>query len=48
MGGDCQSRAVRGHAWNSESWMLRSADRIGLTSDQKSSDVGFRVAKTIQ
>jgi formylglycine-generating enzyme required for sulfatase activity len=45
--GDCGHRTLRGHAWNSEAWTLRSAARYGLSMDQASSDVGFRVAKTL-
>lgn len=45
--GDCGYRAVRGHAWNSEAWTLRSAGRYGLGIDQAFSYVGFRVAKTL-
>lgn len=45
--GDCQRRAVRGRDWTSEIWSVRTTARIGLRVNQKSNDVGFRVAKTL-
>ena len=45
--GDCGHRAVRGRAWNSETWTVRSSARFGLNVDQAYSYVGFRVAKTL-
>ncbi|MDR3528942.1 MAG: formylglycine-generating enzyme family protein [Rhodopila sp.] len=45
---DCALITVRGGSWNSTSWVLRSATRSGIDPDKATSDLGFRVAKTLR
>lgn len=45
--GNCDLRVFRGGAWNSHTWVLRSADRTGGTSRYRNNTVGFRVARTL-
>ena len=45
--GDCGRRGVRGGSWQSRSFELRSAARDGYTSFYRSSDLSFRVARTL-
>ncbi len=45
--GDCSSRAVRGGAWDSTPRDLRSASRFWNAVDYRNSDIGFRVARTL-
>jgi formylglycine-generating enzyme required for sulfatase activity/tetratricopeptide (TPR) repeat protein len=46
-GGDCTSHAIRGGSWNYAPGKLRSAYRIGITHDMRSSLEGIRVARTL-
>jgi formylglycine-generating enzyme required for sulfatase activity len=45
--GDNSSRVLRGGAWNDNPWGLRSANRIGSRPSGRSSDFGFRLARTL-
>ena len=45
--GDCDRRVLRGGSWSIRPWLLRSANRIRLTSGLRSYAVGFRVARTL-
>ena len=46
-GGLCSDRVIRGGSWNSNPRYLRSADRDGDAPAGRSSDFGFRVARTL-
>jgi formylglycine-generating enzyme required for sulfatase activity/class 3 adenylate cyclase len=46
-GGDCSRRIVRGGSWLIEPEFLRSAFRVGGTTDDRNTDLGFRVARTL-
>lgn len=46
-GGDCASRVVRAGSWVETPGFLRSAARDGGTTDDRSSDIGFRVVRTL-
>jgi formylglycine-generating enzyme required for sulfatase activity len=46
-GGNCTYRVVRGGAWGSSPDDLRSADRIGVTIDDRSGYLDFRLARTL-
>lgn len=43
----CSSRVYRGGGWNYNPQSLRSADRSRVTPAYRSSDLGFRVARTL-
>ncbi len=45
--GDCSKRVLRGGAWGYEPESLRSAFRTSLNARQRSSDIGFRVARVL-
>jgi formylglycine-generating enzyme required for sulfatase activity len=45
--GNCNARVVRGGAWSSAPWVLRSAFRSKFPSDFRSSNHGFRLARTL-
>ena len=45
--GDCPRRVLRGGSWNNFPWILRSAFRNRNSAAFRSSDLGFRVARTI-
>ena len=45
-GGDC-TRVLRGGSWNSERWIVRSANRLWNNPDNQYSGNGFRVARTV-
>ncbi len=45
--GDCSRRIVRGGSWTSDPSLLRSAARVAVPGGDRSSDVGFRVARTL-
>jgi formylglycine-generating enzyme required for sulfatase activity len=45
--GDTSRRVVRGGSWYSSPRDLRSAMRVWLTPDGRSSDLGFRLARTL-
>ena len=47
-GGDCSFRVFRGGSWLGISGDLRSADRLRGRSGIRSSNVGFRVARTLR
>jgi len=44
-GGDCTLHAVKGGAWNTGGWRLRSAHRYALEADERTIDTGFRVVR---
>ena len=44
---DCKFRVIRGGSWSSLPDGLRSADRNGATTDDRSNTLGFRVARTL-
>ena len=45
--GDCSQRVVRGGSWEKAPGDLREADRAWITTGDRGSDVGFRVARTL-
>ena len=45
--GDCSMRVLRGGAWGYEPESLRAAFRTPLSTQQRSNDIGFRVARTL-
>ena len=44
---NCKKHVVRGGAWTSAPWVLRSAFRAWFPSDFRSSNHGFRMARTL-
>ena len=46
-GGEASRRVVRGGSWLDDPESLRSADRDGSSSDNRSFDLGFRVGRTL-
>lgn len=44
---DANARVVRGGSWVSVPWYLRAAYRSWFTSDFRSIDLGFRVARSV-
>ena len=46
-GGDCSRRIVRGGSSLIKPELLRSACRVGVTIDDRNTDLGFRVARTL-
>ncbi len=46
-GGDCSKRVLKGGAWNTGAWRLRSAHRIGKSRTAREFDNGFRVARDL-
>jgi formylglycine-generating enzyme required for sulfatase activity len=46
-GGDCSRHVIRGGSWHLAPGDLRSAYRIGNTTDNRDSSLGFRVARTL-
>src|SRR5262249_41665006 len=47
IGGDCTRRIFRGGSWLTKPEFLRSAFRVGVPIDDRNSDLGFRVARTL-
>jgi formylglycine-generating enzyme required for sulfatase activity len=45
--GTCISRDLRGGSWQTDPRALRSAQRVGFSSDSRLSYVGFRVGRTL-
>ena len=45
--GDCSRHIVRGGCWNDRPVGLRAAYRYAFTTDDRNSDLGFRVARTL-
>ncbi|MEM9344734.1 MAG: SUMF1/EgtB/PvdO family nonheme iron enzyme [Pseudomonadota bacterium] len=43
--GSCESRVLRGASWDDPVENLRSAHRVGIPSDRRQANVGFRVAR---
>ena len=46
-GGDCSVRVLRGGSWSNAPGILRSAFRFKYSSELRSGDFGFRVARTL-
>ena len=46
-GGDCSERVLRGGSWYNKPRVLRSAFRVRYSAGIRSSDVGFRMARTL-
>jgi formylglycine-generating enzyme required for sulfatase activity len=46
-GGDCSRRIARGGSWNNDLKDLRSAARLLYPTAYRSSDLGFRVGRTL-
>ncbi len=46
-GGNCSRRVLRGGSWNYVPRYLRSANRLGITTVNRSDSLGFRVARTL-
>jgi formylglycine-generating enzyme required for sulfatase activity len=44
---DCSRRVVRGGSWDDTPQFLRAARRIGIATDNRSHDLGFRVGRTL-
>ena len=45
--GDCGRRVLRGGSWFNRPWYLRSANRDRDTADNRYSDFGFRIARSL-
>ncbi|PQA88212.1 formylglycine-generating enzyme family protein [Hyphococcus luteus] len=45
--GDCTKHVLKGGAWNTGGWRLRSAHRIGKASTKREFDNGFRIARDL-
>ena len=45
--GDCAKRVLKGGAWNTGAWRLRSGHRIGKPSWSREFDNGFRVVREL-
>ncbi|MFC2951223.1 SUMF1/EgtB/PvdO family nonheme iron enzyme [Marinicaulis aureus] len=45
--GDCTKHVLKGGAWNTGGWRLRSAHRIGKPAGAREFDNGFRVARDL-
>ncbi len=45
--GDCSRRVLKGGAWNTGAWRLRSAHRIAKPVNAREYDTGFRVARDL-
>ena len=46
-GGDCGHRALRGGSWSDKPELLRSANRLGRTIENRDSDYGFRITRSV-
>jgi formylglycine-generating enzyme required for sulfatase activity len=46
-GGDCGLRVIRGGSWSYSPEYLRSATRFGFSREFRSSNLGFRIARTL-
>lgn len=46
-GGDCALRVLKGGAWNTGGWRLRSAHRIGKPANVREYDNGFRIVRDL-
>ncbi len=46
-GGDCSKHVLKGGAWNTGGWRLRSAHRIGKPASKREFDNGFRIARDL-
>lgn len=44
---DCSARVLRGGSWASEPNLVRAATRWGSYTNRKYSDLGFRIARTL-
>ncbi len=47
LSGDCSRRVLKGGAWNTGGWRLRSAHRIGKPHTAREYDNGFRVVRDL-
>jgi formylglycine-generating enzyme required for sulfatase activity len=45
--GECNRRVVRGGSWDDTRGLLRAADRVERIPEHRSSDLGFRLARTL-
>jgi formylglycine-generating enzyme required for sulfatase activity len=45
--GDCNKRVLRGGSWNTNPQTLRAAYRVTSSTDLRSNNIGFRVARTL-
>ena len=45
--GDCNRRILRGGSWDNRPWLLGSANRYWYLTGNRSSGLGFRVARTL-
>ena len=46
--GDCTRRILRGGSWINHQWQVRSASRIAYRITERSPNLGFRIAKTLE
>lgn len=47
LSGDCTKHVLKGGAWNTGAWRLRSAHRIGKSDTAREFDNGFRLARDL-
>jgi formylglycine-generating enzyme required for sulfatase activity len=45
--GNCEKRVLRGGSWSASPWYIRSAYRSKFPATARSSDYGFRIARTL-
>ena len=47
LGGNCETRVLRGGSWGNDPRNLRSANRVRYTAGSRLVNGGFRVARTL-
>jgi formylglycine-generating enzyme required for sulfatase activity len=47
LAGDCRFRVIRGGSWSFSPRSLRAARRCAIDPDERYSNLGFRVARTL-